>query len=141
MSPSLEQLSNEEEDCLYAMQLATLSTLPMVLRTAVELDLLEIMAKACKAAQLSSSEIVSHLSANNPDASIIIDRMLRLRASYNILTCTPVTDKDGHVQRLYGLAPVCKYLTRNEDGVSIAPFLTAFQSKTAIDIWFVHSSL
>lgn len=143
MTASLEQvkLLTEDENCLFAMQLATASVLPMALRTAIELHLLEIMAKAGKGAQLSSSEIASYLPTKNPDAPIIIDRMLRLFASYSILTCTLVTDKDGHAQRLYGLAPVCKYLTKNEDGCSLAPFLLRFQSNVSINCWYVSFHL
>ncbi|KAF6137639.1 hypothetical protein GIB67_030531 [Kingdonia uniflora] len=111
----------DEEACLYAMQLTSLSVLPMVLKTALELDLLEIIAKSGSGAHISPSEIASKLPSNkNPEAPIMLDRMLRLLASYKVLTCIMHTLEDGHVERLYGLAPVCKFLVNNEDGVSLA---------------------
>ncbi|KAJ8536964.1 hypothetical protein K7X08_035365 [Anisodus acutangulus] len=45
-SQSNSQTHTEDESFLFAMQLASASVLPMVLKSAVELDLLEIMAKA-----------------------------------------------------------------------------------------------
>lgn len=65
-----------------------------------------------------------------------MDRILRLLASYSILTCTLVT-KEGHAQRLYGLAPVGKYFVKNGDGVSFAPLVLMLQAKTSVDCWFV----
>lgn len=58
-----------EEDCLLAMQLAFSSYLPVVLRAAIELDLLEIMAKHGPGAQLSPYEIAAHLPTQNPGPS------------------------------------------------------------------------
>ncbi|KAJ4974632.1 hypothetical protein NE237_007806 [Protea cynaroides] len=101
--------SNEEEDCLFAMKLASASVLPMVLRAAIELDLLEILAKAGAGNLLSPSEIASLLPTQNPDAHVMVDRILRLLSSYSILTCSLATDENGGVTRLYGLAPVSKY--------------------------------
>ncbi|KAL6006605.1 hypothetical protein ACLOJK_032098 [Asimina triloba] len=90
---------------------------------AIELDVLEIIAKAGPAAQLSAAEIASHITTKNAAAPIMLDRILRLLASYSILTCAHRTLHNGQLERLYGLAPVCKFLVRNEDGVSMAPLL------------------
>uniref|UniRef100_A0A2P2J150 Uncharacterized protein MANES_08G155200 n=1 Tax=Rhizophora mucronata TaxID=61149 RepID=A0A2P2J150_RHIMU len=121
----------DDADCMFAMQLTVSSFFNVTLRTVIELGLLEIIAKAGKGAQLSASEIASHLPTKTPDTPAIIDRMLRLMTSYSILTCSLVNDKEGHPQRLYGLGPVCKYLTRDEDGVSFAP---VFQSHSSFAI-------
>ncbi|KAF2299180.1 hypothetical protein GH714_030908 [Hevea brasiliensis] len=83
MTPT--QVSDEEAN-LFAMQLASASVLPMVLKSAIELDLLEIMAK--------------------------------------------------EVERLYGLAPVCKFLTKNEDGVSFAALCLMNQDKVLMESWY-----
>ncbi|WRX25289.1 O-methyltransferase domain - like 10 [Theobroma cacao] len=95
--------ANEEEEAFHqAMQLAMSTILPMVLKAAIDLDLLEIIAKAGPAGcKLSPIEIASHLPTKNPDASSIIDRILRVLASHSILTCDLATNEDGHVQRLY----------------------------------------
>ncbi|PIA40032.1 hypothetical protein AQUCO_02500032v1 [Aquilegia coerulea] len=125
----------EEEACLYAMQLASASVLPMVLKAAIELDVLEIIAKAGQGAYITTTEIASQLSTNNTQAPIILDRILRLLASYKILTCNMPNLEDGEVERLYGLASVCKFLVKNEDGVSMAPLVLMNQDKVLMESW------
>lgn len=126
---------SDEEANLFAMQLASASVLPMVLKSALELDLLEIIAKGGPNAHLSSSDIASQLPTTNPDAPVMLDRMLRLLACYNILTCSLRTLPDAKVERLYGLAPVAKYLVKNEDGVSIGALNLMNQDKVLMESW------
>uniref|UniRef100_A0A2P2NZ83 caffeate O-methyltransferase n=1 Tax=Rhizophora mucronata TaxID=61149 RepID=A0A2P2NZ83_RHIMU len=126
----------DEEANLFAMQLTCASVLPMVLKTAIELDLLEIIAKAGPGAYLSPSDIASQLPTKNQDAAVLLDRILRLLASYSILTCSLKTHPDGKVERLYGLAPVCKFLTKNEDGVSLAALSLMNQDKVLMESWY-----
>jgi caffeic acid 3-O-methyltransferase len=130
MTPS--QVSDEEAN-LFGMQLASASVLPMILKTSLELDLLEIMAKAGPGALLTPSEIASHLPTSNPDAPQMLDRILRLLATYSILTCS--LDDDTN-ERSYGLAPVCKFLTKNEDGVSLAALNLMNQDKVLMESWY-----
>jgi len=127
---------SDEEANLFAMQLASASVLPMILKSALELDLLEIIAKAGPGAQISPIEIASQLPTTNPDAPVMLDRMLRLLACYNILTCSVRTLQDGKVQRLYGLATVAKYLVKNEDGVSISALNLMNQDKVLMESWY-----
>ena len=127
---------SDEEANLFAMQLASASVLPMILKSAVELDLLEIIAKAGSGAHLSPSDIASQLPTRNPDAAVMLDRMLRLLASYNILTYSIRTLADGKVERLYGLAPVAKYLVKNEDGVSLSSLCLMNQDKVFMESWY-----
>ncbi|ESR59091.1 hypothetical protein CICLE_v10017649mg, partial [Citrus x clementina] len=126
--------ARDEQDFLLAMELASGAVLPMTMKSATELGLLEIMAKVSPT-QLSSSEIASQLPTNNKKTPIILDRMLRLLASYSFLTCNLVSNKDGSVQRLYGLTPVSKYFVPNKDGVSLAPTLLIIQDKISMDSW------
>ncbi|XP_011003285.1 PREDICTED: caffeic acid 3-O-methyltransferase 3 [Populus euphratica] len=132
MSPA--QILDEEAN--FALQLISSSVLPMVLKTAIELDLLEIMAKAGPGALLSPSDIASHLPTKNPDAPVMLDRILRLLASYSILVCSLRDLPDGKVERLYGLASVCKFLTKNEDGVSVSPLCLMNQDKVLMESWY-----
>ncbi|CAN6564655.1 unnamed protein product [Malus baccata var. baccata] len=132
MTPT--QVSDQETN-LFAMQLANAPVLPMVLKTTLELDLLEIMAKAGPGAFVSPADLASQLPTKNPDAPVMLDRMLRLLASYSILTYSLRTLPDGNVERLYGLGPVCKFLTKNEDGVSIAPLCLMSQDKVLMESW------
>ncbi|XWS57881.1 hypothetical protein CRYUN_Cryun09bG0211300 [Craigia yunnanensis] len=136
--PNQQNISSnrEEEDCLQAMHIASVTTLPFALKVAIDLDLLEIIAKASTPSRmLSPSEIASHLSTNNPEAPSIIDRILRLLASHSILTCDLVTGEDGHTQRVYGLDSIGKYFLQNEDGISFAPELTIYLEKHIIECW------
>ncbi|CAA7048915.1 unnamed protein product [Microthlaspi erraticum] len=134
----IKQISSDEEASLYAMQLGSSSVLPMVLKSAIELDLLEIMAKngGFSGAQMSPSELASHLPTKNPDAHLMLDRILRLLASHAILTCSVRKLPDGGAERLYGLDTVCKYLTNNEDGVSLATHVLLNQDRVLMESWY-----
>lgn len=127
--------STEEEACLFAMRLASASVLPMVLKSAIELDLLELIAKAGPGSYVSPSELAAQLPTHNAEAPVMLDRMLRLLASYSVLNCKLNNLPDGGVERLYGLAPVCKFLTKNADGVSMAALLLMNQDKVLMESW------
>jgi caffeic acid 3-O-methyltransferase len=132
---------HDEEENLsqYALQLASASVLPMVLKATIELGVLEIIQRAGPGALLSPSQIASQIpTQSNADSSPLLDSMLRLLTTHSILTCSTSTHQhDGHVLRLYGLAPVSKYFIRNQDGRSMAPFLDMIQDKVIMDIWYV----
>lgn len=131
----MNEVDQEEEACLFAMQLASASVLPMVLKSAIELDLLETIAKAGPGAYVSPSELASHLPSHNPGAPVMLDRILRLLTSYSVLNCKLKELPGGGVERLYSLAPVCKFLTKNADGVSMAPLLLMNQDKILMESW------
>ncbi|XAR52135.1 Caffeate O-methyltransferase [Bertholletia excelsa] len=118
------------------MVLVSAAVLPMVLKTAIELELLEIMAKAGPGAFLSSSEIAAQLPTQNPNASVMLDRILRLLASHSVLNCSLRNLSGGRVERLYGLAPSCKYYTKNADGVSLAPLLLLVHDRVLMESWY-----
>ncbi|KAK4796331.1 hypothetical protein SAY86_028657 [Trapa natans] len=123
--------SSEEDVVDFAMQLASASVLPMVIKCALELDLLEIMARTCltSGGHVSPLEIAAQLRTTNPQAPIMLDRVLRILATHSILTCKLRDLPDGKVERLYGLGAVCKFLTKNADGVSVAPLCLLNQDK------------
>jgi len=52
-----------------------------------------------------------------------------------VLKCE-VREIDGAAERFYGAAPVVKYLTRNEDGVSMAALLLMNQDKVLMESWY-----
>ncbi|KAI0499928.1 hypothetical protein KFK09_018136 [Dendrobium nobile] len=123
-------IDDEAAACLYAMQLVNLSAFPMTLKAAIELKLLETISLAGPGAQLSPSELASRLPfISNPQAPVMLDRILRLLASYSILTCS--LSPSG--ERRYGAAPVCKFLTPNADGVSMAPFILLGNDKVFME--------
>lgn len=126
----------EEADSQYAMQLANVSVLPMVLKAAIKLGVLEIIHRAGAGAMLSLSQIVSQIrSLHNPDACSILDRMLCLVSAYSILTCSTI-QTNGKVIRVYGLAPISKYFIKNQDVVSVAPLLNLCHDKVILDSWY-----
>nr|prf caffeic acid O-methyltransferase [Stylosanthes humilis] len=127
---------SDEEANLFAMQLASASVLPMVLKSAIELDVLEIIAKAGPGVHLSPADIAANVPTTNPDAAVMLDRMLRLLACYNILNHSLRTLPDGKVERLYGLAPVAKFLVKNEDGVSLSALNLMNHDKVLMESWY-----
>ncbi|GAB4840575.1 Caffeic acid 3-O-methyltransferase [Ancistrocladus abbreviatus] len=132
MNPDPVGNSQEEiEACAFAMRLTSGSVLPMVLKAAIELDLLEIIKKGGPGAHLSAAEIAGQLPTKNPKAAAMLDRMLRVLVTYSVLTCS--TGVGG--ERLYGLAPVCKFLTKSEDGACLAPLHLLVQDKPMLDSW------
>ncbi|XP_044491300.1 caffeic acid 3-O-methyltransferase-like isoform X2 [Mangifera indica] len=70
------------------------------------------------------------MSAQNKDAPLMVDRILRLLASYSVLTCNVVD-----LERLYGLTPVSKYFVRDQNGVSLCPLMALVQAKVFMDSW------
>ncbi|KAM1140748.1 hypothetical protein EV1_040407 [Malus domestica] len=90
------------------MQLANAPVLPILLKTALELDLIEIMTKAGPGAFFSPANLASQPPTKNPDVLFMLDRMLHLLASYSIFTYSLRTLPNGNVERLYGLDPICK---------------------------------
>ncbi|CAH8360289.1 unnamed protein product [Eruca vesicaria subsp. sativa] len=126
-----QQVTNDDDEqlALYAMQLASASVLPMVLKTALDLDLLEIIKKS---SPISSNDIASQLSTTNTNAPAMLDRILRLLTSHSILICS---SGEG-VEKTYQLGPVCKYLTKNEDGVSFAALCRMNQDEVLMKSWY-----
>ncbi|KAD5318270.1 hypothetical protein R6Q59_033514 [Mikania micrantha] len=119
----------------YAMELVTITALPMVLMTIVKLKILETIAEAGSDAQLTAKEIASRLSITNEDAPDMVDRMLRLLTSYSVVTCSKAIHESIPV-RVYGLTPVGKYFTPNEDGASLGDMMLFAQDKVYIESWF-----
>ena len=127
---------DEEELGKLAVRLANGIILPMALKSALELNLIEIMAGAGDGALLTPSEIAAQLPGLNPDAPVLLDRVLRLLASYSILRCSLRTLDNGEVERLYGVGPICKFLTRNPDGGSIGPLFLLHHDKVFMESWY-----
>ncbi|CAL9079219.1 unnamed protein product [Musa textilis] len=124
----------EEEARRFAMRLAMGCCLPLTLKAAIELELLETIVKAGPGAMLSPADIAAGLPTENPQATDMVDRILRLLAAYGILSWSvEASDVDGRPTCKYGAAPVCKYLTRNEDGVSMAALTLLIHDKITME--------
>jgi caffeic acid 3-O-methyltransferase len=127
----------EENTFPYAMQVATSIVLPMAMQSAVELGVFEILAKAGPGAKLSPSQIVQQMPTKNPEAAVMLDRILRMLATHSLLCCSVVADDSGSFNRLYSLSDMSKHFVSNEDGVSFGPFMALLQDKVFIDSWSV----
>lgn len=127
MNPSSYSSSETDQ---FAMQLVVASVLPRTLAAAIELDLLELIKKAGSA---SAAELAAQIRATNPDADIMIDRILRLLAANNILECKV----NAGVDRSYSLAPVCELFTKNDAGVSFAPLLLVNEDRVLSETLYV----
>ncbi|WCJ39232.1 O-methyltransferase family protein [Euphorbia peplus] len=112
----------EEEACLNAMIFATSLIFPVVLNTAIELDLFNIIAKSGPRAYVSASEIASHLPSTNPDAPSLLDRMLHLLVAHSLISYSPRrTLKDGQIEKTYALTPASKFFTGSvEQGMNVS---------------------
>ncbi|XP_075492400.1 caffeic acid 3-O-methyltransferase 1-like [Primulina tabacum] len=140
MSLKMEVAQGDEASFLFSMQLASASLLPNVLKVALELDLFEIVNNKGPDAFILQVELVAEIPTNNPEAHNMVDRILRLLASYYFLNCRVKTLPDGGVERLYSLTPVCKFYTKNDDGVSLAPMLIMNLDKDHLETWQVSTT-
>ncbi|KAL2930134.1 Caffeic acid 3-O-methyltransferase [Bienertia sinuspersici] len=140
-------MEQEKENIIQhqAMQLTNAIALPMALKTAIDLGVLEIMEKAGPTARLSPTEIATRIvpSAHNDSRiSQMIDRILRLLSSYSVVSCYVVkADEHKHVdsqmQRTYGLTPLSRYFIQpKDDQGSLAPMFNAINDKFMINVWY-----
>ncbi|KAH6805017.1 O-methyltransferase 1 [Perilla frutescens var. frutescens] len=135
MSGESEKERERDAAFLLAMELSTGSVLPMVVKSAIDLNLLQLIKKS-GGEGASASQLVAQLPATNPDAADMIDRILRLLTAHSVLTCTLHKLPDGGVERRYSAAPVCEFLTPNEDGVSVAPASIMLQDRVLMESWY-----
>ncbi|KAF3602808.1 hypothetical protein F2Q69_00034528 [Brassica cretica] len=119
------------------MHLCGIDLIAYAVKTATELDLFEIMAKARPlGTHLSTLDLASKTAPNNPDASVMIDRLLRLLVAYSVCTCKFVKDEKGRESRTYGLGKVGKKFIKDENGVSIASYVLFHCSHTKGVTWY-----
>nr|P45986.1 RecName: Full=Inositol 4-methyltransferase [Mesembryanthemum crystallinum]AAA33032.1 myo-inositol O-methyl transferase [Mesembryanthemum crystallinum]AAB05891.1 inositol methyltransferase [Mesembryanthemum crystallinum] len=128
-------LDKDEQLAGLAVTLANAAAFPMILKSAFELKILDIFSKAGEGVFVSTSEIASQIGAKNPNAPVLLDRMLRLLASHSVLTCK-LQKGEGGSQRVYGPAPLCNYLASNDGQGSLGPLLVLHHDKVMMESWF-----
>lgn len=155
MAPSLEtsngeamhlkQVEEEQDGILFAMNMMSTMVYPFVVRTAVELGIFDIIAKAGEGAKLSAEEIIEQLGTKNPEAPTMLDRLLRLLASHSMLSSSLDTEDLQHGQnspkRLYSLTYASKYFVTDADGVSFGATLNLLLDKVFLESWSVYNSI
>ncbi|GAB2224220.1 hypothetical protein Droror1_Dr00004972 [Drosera rotundifolia] len=119
---------NDEDDeaGVYALHLALAYTVPPVLKAAIDLNLLDIIAAEGVASGkfLSAAEVAAKLETKNAEAGAMIDRMLRLLASYSLLRSTSRVVESGiKAERVYRIAPAGKFFVKSKDDGSLASLL------------------
>ncbi|KAK7294576.1 hypothetical protein RJT34_17465 [Clitoria ternatea] len=129
----------EDQDAfLYAMNIIPSVVLSMAVKTAVDLGVFDIIAKGGEGAKFSPEEIAKQVGAKNPQAPTMLDRLLRLLASYSMLSCS-LAEQDQQEQsspkRLYGLGYASKYFVTDADGVSLGASLELTLDKVFLGSW------
>ncbi|KFK40529.1 hypothetical protein AALP_AA2G007600 [Arabis alpina] len=120
--PSLikeEEQLDEEKVSLQAERLVNTMAFPMVLKAALELGVIDTIAAVDEGVWLSASEIALRLPTKptNPEAAVLLDRMLVLLASHSILKHHMVENKEtGKTEREYAAGPVCAFFLNGGDG-------------------------
>uniref|UniRef100_A0A7N0RAS8 Caffeic acid O-methyltransferase n=1 Tax=Kalanchoe fedtschenkoi TaxID=63787 RepID=A0A7N0RAS8_KALFE len=133
-APSSPSPAAQDDDVAYAAHLVNSVVLPMALNAAVELELFEVMARLDQGGGLTADVIAAELKTSNAEAPAMLDRILWLLASHDIVRCAATPGGGG--ARVYSLAPVCKCFVKNDKGVSFGPVLNLIQDRVFIDSWF-----
>ncbi|KAL1531569.1 caffeic acid 3-O-methyltransferase-like [Salvia divinorum] len=123
----VKKMSTEEEAHTAAIQYAIGVVLPMVVRTAVELDLFQLIENA---GSISAAELAAQLPTSSPGAAAWLDRILRLLTANSILSC------GGGDERRYALSAVGKLFTKNDEGGSYCAASLMTQDKVFVESWY-----
>ncbi|KAL8162465.1 hypothetical protein V2J09_013954 [Rumex salicifolius] len=122
------KIKEEDEETLSkrALQITRGISFPMVLRSAIQLNVLEILSEGGRSGggYLSAAEVAAEIpGCVNPHAPALLDRMLCLLSSFSILKCKLKLIrrgcengemKEGH-ERVFTAAPICKYFLTNSN--------------------------
>ncbi|XP_061359228.1 cathecol O-methyltransferase 1-like [Gastrolobium bilobum] len=128
----------EGEDSLeFAMETMGSVVLSMALRSAMELGVFDVIAKAGEGAKLSANDIAVQIGTNNPEAPSMLDRLLRLLVSHSVLYSSVHEDPQnlGLPQRFYSLSHGSKYFVTDADGTSMGPTLALLLDKVFYQSW------
>ena len=124
--------SHDQEAFLKAMQIVNSTTVEGVLSTLIELNVFDIiLKKAGPDGYLHPDEIAQNLPTKNPEASEMLDRMLRLLASHSIIKCKRVNSDNALQTRSYGLTLISRYFVH-------VPYLQFVTHKEMHNCWFVY---
>jgi len=119
-----------------AMLLSTAVVYPAVLNAAIELNLFEIIAKATPHGSfMSPHEIASELPNQHPDLPDRLDRMLRLLASYSLLTSSTRTTQHGATETVYGLSQIGQYYATGATTGYFASFASYLSCPALSQLW------
>ncbi|KAJ0882198.1 putative caffeate O-methyltransferase [Helianthus annuus] len=129
------KMSEEEQELLRVNQITVGILLPMVIKTAIELDLFEIMAKT-PGGNFSSFDLASSLPRQTQETPVLIERILRFLSSHSVVTSTVVKDEHGDSKNLYGMTALSYKYVRRQDGTSHASSLLFINDKVLVNCWY-----
>ncbi|XP_076937526.1 caffeic acid 3-O-methyltransferase-like [Bidens hawaiensis] len=129
------KMSEKEEGLVRVNKIVGGMVLPMVVKTAIELDLFEIMAKT-PGGQFSCFDLASNLPRQTHETPALIERILRFLACHSVLTSTVVKDEYGNSKNLYGMTTVSNDFVQMQDGTSHASLLLLIYDKVFVDCWY-----
>lgn len=125
----------EEEDMLSVMQLPISLALNMVLKVTMELGIFDLLSLN---SQLSSSQIASKIPTKNPQAPIMIEKILSFLANQSLLKFTLFKEDDENGP-FYSLTPLSRNLVSNNDEMSIAPTFLFINDQAMVNSWYKPS--
>ncbi|CAN8234159.1 unnamed protein product [Cochlearia groenlandica] len=110
----------------------------MVFKAALEIGVIDTISEAGE-----PYEIVSSLpnKPTNPEAPVLLDRMLRLLVSHSVLKCRVIESREngrtGNMEIVYAIEPVCKYFLKDSDGSSgsLASLFIMFHGQVFFKTW------
>ncbi|KAL2939670.1 Caffeic acid 3-O-methyltransferase [Bienertia sinuspersici] len=119
----------------YAYRLVNSCTLPMVMKVTINMGVLQLIHDHANPSGLSAEEIATRVNIPNPNAPAMLDRMLRLLASYLVIGCTTVSTVDGGLERRYNPSRVTKFFVVNDERVSLVGLSNLLVDKTILESW------
>ncbi|KAI5073278.1 hypothetical protein GOP47_0011291 [Adiantum capillus-veneris] len=129
----------EDPAWLRVLELGTLCCLPMALKAAINLNVMDILSKqAPPHTHLSASQIIAHhhiFPTSSPRAAACLDRILRVLACHGVLSSSLQPSHSPQPVRTYALNDVSKFFVKNEDGASLAPMMLMNQDKVFMETW------
>lgn len=133
-------MKNEEEEMsyTYAYQLLNSCTLPLAMKVTIKIGVLQIIHDQASVNGLSPTEIATRIKTANPDAPSMLDRMLRLLATYSVVRCIVVPTIDGGIERRYSPSPVTKFFVPNGDNLSLSALLNLQNDEVFLESWLVE---
>jgi len=137
----LKHVEGDQDGILFAMNMVSTVVYPLAVKTANELGIFDIIAKAGEGAKLSAEEITEKIGVKNPEAPTMVDRILRLLASHSMLSSCLGEDGQNSGKRVYGLTYASKYFVTDADGISFGASLDLVVGKVFLDSWSVFDSI
>ncbi|KAJ4906276.1 O-methyltransferase family protein [Raphanus sativus] len=137
-----EEQEDDKMVSLQAESIVNIVAFPMVLKAALELGVIDTIAAAGNDVWLSPYEIARSLPTKptNPEAPVLLDRMLRLLVSHSVLKCRMVEGTEngraGKMEMIYATEPVCKYFLKFSDGSgSLVPMFMLLHTEVFFKTW------